>query len=246
MVECRLQPTVKESAMAAARMLGDRKCLKCGEVFRPRHAESKYCSRECWHSKIRASEAECAQCKEKFKPKYAQQMYCSVGCKNKGIAVDKTITCATCGKEFERPHGKTRAYCSISCANKARYRGIKVDKQPLTPKEDMGGRSKTTGGYISVRIGDRRVLEHRLVMEEHLKRKLGKDEYVHHKNGVRTDNRIENLELWLSKTHGSKKDPKGQRVEDVKKQILNSPGVKTLPPLLRRRVEEALDGWMKS
>lgn len=52
------------------------------------------------------------------------------------------------------------------------------------------------------------VQEHRFIMSELLGRKLLPTESVHHKNGVRHDNRLENLELW-SKSH-----PFGQRVED--------------------------------
>ena len=67
-------------------------------------------------------------------------------------------------------------------------------------------RTLNSRGYVEV--GPNRVLEHRHVMAQHIGRPLLKEETVHHINGVRDDNRLENLELFSS-SH-----PAGQRVQD--------------------------------
>ena len=65
---------------------------------------------------------------------------------------------------------------------------------------------KTKAGYVYLPGG---TYEHVDVMQKHIGRKLQKGEFVHHRNAIRDDNRIENLELW-AKTH-----PPGCRTEDI-------------------------------
>lgn len=78
------------------------------------------------------------------------------------------------------------------------------------PKRNIDGFRITPQGYREIRIQEGYwILEHRYNMEQKLNRKLYPNENVHHKDGNKLNNDIDNLELWI------KYQPTGQRVEDL-------------------------------
>lgn len=116
--------------------------------------------------------------------------------------------CVTCSALF-LSLSKRPPYCSRKCRpGKWPYTGSMASRW-------AGGRHENHG-YVNIlqpphpeRGGHSTyALEHRLVMEQMLGRPLLQHENVHHKNGVRNDNRPENLELWVTK------QPVGQRISE--------------------------------
>lgn len=155
-------------------------CIKCGQQFNQRDTiYHKYCSDEC--------------------QKISQQP--------KTKTTIRKFTCGVCEVVFDVKNNLTAKYCSDKCRSLARYR-----KMVGFPVKAPRVRSRYGDGYIN-KAGYRIVykdhpnanpktkciLEHIYIMSTFLGRPMKKGETVHHKNGIRSDNRLENLELWTSR-----------------------------------------------
>lgn len=107
----------------------------------------------------------------------------------------------------DRPHA-ARGYCTMHYQRFVKHGDSSYTQPPAAGFTNRAGyRELYRPQDANSRTGGT-VLEHRLVMAECLGRALLPGESVHHKNGVRDDNRVENLELWVSY------QPSGQRVAD--------------------------------
>jgi predicted DNA-binding protein YlxM (UPF0122 family) len=143
----------------------------------------------------------------------------------KELYIDKRLSCRQIGEIY----GVTKhaVVAGLHCA------GIETrrSKDYEYPKGKMNSRWKENGffsrGYCFIHhpITGIRIPEHRFVMEQKLGRKLGRYEIVHHINGIKTDNRIENLMLCNNSSHpGEDKSTRNEmqkRIQELEKEVSN-------------------------
>lgn len=179
-------------------------CEYCGrgmEVNFPSQRK-RFCSHACankwrWeHTEKKRIHLVCIECGKVFdvipsdhRLKGAGIKYCSKECASKGLQTGEIKTCEFCGKEF---YTTRHRFCSKTCANEHR-------------SANAPGKIYTENGYnvIHKRGYNKKgnAKEHVLIMEDYIGRRLMPNECVHHINGIKNDNRIENLVLMLRKDH---------------------------------------------
>lgn len=127
----------------------------------------------------------------------------------------KAVNTGQCSVVGCKRKWKCKGFCDMHYGRVIRGEPV-GDVDPLIKKSPTPGRNISADGYAvlympshpnSARGG--KLYEHAYVMAQMIGRQLCKDEHVHHKNGIRDDNRPENLELW-----SVRRQPPGQRVAD--------------------------------
>lgn len=147
----------------------------------------------------------CKFCKKEFSGKKGQK-FCSRSC---AARVTRTIIRP---KDFNRikslyDHGQkisniaSEFNVSEETIRKLLHK-LETKIRPKGTKYQEGARKEDSRGYILIKKANKWVLEHRFVMSEFIGREIKNNEHVHHKDGNRKNNNVDNLEIITRTQHG--------------------------------------------
>src|SRR3990167_9772626 len=180
-------------------------CLNCHKEFKvkPSHLQKRVnCSQDCRNKTVGAKIS-----LSKMGKRYV--MWISKSCNNCGKVFDKLPS------EIKK-NKSGKHFCSKECAYKIMippsifkkghtpWSKLNADKMPRGKNNPawIGGRVNHGDGYFLIRVNGKYLMEHRYLMEEYLGYKLDKDKHVHHINGDKQDNALENLVVLDRIEHG--------------------------------------------
>lgn len=209
-----------ECRIIADRTRKPKVCVFCGKEFiAGTNNVGLYCKRACYTASRQPRKA-CKVCDTLLSK--SSLTYCSRACNDKGRKNGFEKPCESCGKAMYVEQKQAKRFCSRECS----HEGKRID--------GAGAKQKRKDGYIQVYYpkhpdGTRNgfVLEHRLVAEQKYGRRILKTEHVHHLNGVKDDNRPENLEVISPSAHARISTAQGKaqrkeiknRLEEAEKRI---------------------------
>ncbi len=182
-------------------------CEYCGKEkgYQCKSLVKKYCSHECANKASsqqrtkKRTQLICEYCGNSFElldsairareNRGDKIQFCSYKCSGLAHRTRKVIKCKNCGNEFETTRNK---FCSRKCVNEYR-------KKTGIAKRD--GYWFENGYKVLYQEDGSSIKEHIKVMQDFIGRKLKTNEVVHHINGNKLDNRIENLQLMKRGEH---------------------------------------------